>query len=104
MEPMWSKLDKGLKAIYANFLTIRESKDLTNIYVHESLKNSKNIVHVTVVYTGDIENINENSFTLQSIEKEGVANGLLNLEKLAELSNNDQVTKILHGNQYYPLL
>ncbi|MBP6237492.1 MAG: S8 family serine peptidase [Saprospiraceae bacterium] len=97
MEPKWSKLDQELIAIFSNYLEIRDSKNLKGVYIHPALKNDKTSLPVTLVYSGDLLEIKNYGFTFQSLEKEGVANGLIDLNQLPQLSNHFSVNQISYG-------
>lgn len=104
MDPVWSKLDRGLLNIYTNYLELQTSAKQDGVFVHSALKNQNKTIFITLQYSGDLSQLESIGFDMQSIEKPGVANGYINLDKIAEFSHNPAVIKLSYGEESTPFL
>src|SRR4051812_40121332 len=102
MEPVWSKFDKELAAIYSNYLQIKSTAVTPGQYVHSALKTSRDEIFLTMQYKGNLSALG--GFKTVSVEREGVANIIVKYEELAELSAHPEVTKLVYGPEMQPYL
>lgn len=104
MEPNWSKLDRELQSIYSNYLRIKDEINLKGVWIHSALKNGNKEIGLTLQYQGSLNEIEKIGFNTQSVEREGVANGMVNIDILPKLSNHPSVIKLSYGAEFYPML
>lgn len=104
MEPIWSKFDKELSAIYSNYLHIKTTGEIKGQWIHPALKAATDEIFVTLQYTGDLGAVEEAGFKTVSIEREGVANGMVSFEALPALTNLTEVIKLVYGSRKKPAL
>lgn len=104
MEPIWSKFDKELSAIYSNYLHIKTNGNIKGQWIHPVLKEGTDEIFLTLQYKENLGVIEEAGFNTVSIEREGVANGMVKFEKLPALTNIPGVIKLVYGSRKEPSL
>jgi subtilisin family serine protease len=104
MEPVWSKFDKELAAIYSNYLQIKSTAATPGQYIHSALKTSRVELFLTMQYKGNLSGLEAIGFKTVSVEREGVANGVVKYTQLADLSAHPDVTKLVYGSEMHPTL
>jgi subtilisin family serine protease len=100
MELNLPKLDMGLISIYSNYLQIKDKINLKGVWIHPALKSGNRDIYLTLQYQGDLKDIEESGFSTQSVEREGVANGIINIDILPNLSNHPSVIKLSYGEEF----
>jgi subtilisin family serine protease len=100
MEANFLKLDFGLQEVYANYLDLANRKKDKHVWVHRTLRGGVSEVHLTITYKGSISNLENLNIKEIYVEREGVANGMVQLADIALISNNDNIIKLTYGKQF----
>ncbi|CAL1519325.1 hypothetical protein MMC2321_03072 [Chitinophaga sp. MM2321] len=99
MEPIWSKFDNELTAIYSNYLHLKETGRVPGQWIHPVLRQGATDIFLTLQYTGDLDAIAAAGFSIRSREGAGVANGMVRFDQLPDLSNHPDVVKLVYGTR-----
>lgn len=97
----WAKLDASALSVYNSWL--RRNSGEPEQWVHPALSDGASGVSFTIIYTGSPSTLTVCGCTLESVERDGVANLFVPLRSLAALSRLPSVQTILYGDEMDPL-
>src|SRR5215470_8169757 len=100
---VWDKLDSSLTKIYLNYQKLREGKRSAASRLHRSVAET-GLLHVTLIYSGKLSDIEALGFRTVWDHGEGRAGGQISLENLERLASAPGVRKLAFGKKPRPTL
>lgn len=94
------KMDVGFLNLYRNYQQLEEEGWEKNLWRHPALKERTTTVPVSLQYReGSLEDIERQGFQTTFVEREGLADGMLNLADVPKMAAREDVLKISYGEE-----